>query len=1180
MSIPTHITDGLEDFTGRQWAFERLNAWLETRNSHTFLITGEPGCGKSTIAARLVQFSAGETSMVMLPHLAENCLTYAHFCQARFDSTLDPLRFVEALSRQLAYRYQPFAFALTQMYDQDITINATSIVGIAESGSEVTGVVIKELHIGNLSARVAFDRLVRKPLEQLCTATFQETLLILVDALDEALTYPGDENIVMLLEHTTDLPHQVHFLFTSRPDPRVSHLIGDSSLDLINDAPDDMDDVRAYASKRLHSLTEPRRSELANRVAEAGNGNFLYARYVVNDLLSKTDLFTDLSGLVLPKDLKDIYRQFLKRELGQNLEQWEERYRLLFGVIATARGQGLTRRQLAGMTKARMSKVDSILRACAQYLTGSLPHGPFRIYHQSFRDFLMEDEEYQVYPGEANQTIADFFLKEYTGNWSNCKENYALQYLPTHLIEAMQQLELRQEQQKLVNVLIAVLIDLDFLEAKTAHLGIDVALIDLRTALNQAFPNDRLSDLSSLEDVLDRESHTLREWNRERHPFLFAQQVYYRAMEMELVHLAEVAKTRLTQLKHTFLELQWMVGSQSVALERTLTGHTDSVSAVAISPDGHQAVSGSWDLTLRVWDLQSGRLLHTLTGHEGSVYAVAITPDGHQAISCSNDDTLRVWDLQSGRLLHTLTGHEGSVYAVAITPDSLMAVSGSIDNTLRVWDLQSGRLLHTLTGHKFSVHAVAITPDSLMAVSCSDDHTLRVWDLQSGRLLHTLTGHTHYVHAVAITPDSLMAVSCSDDDTLRVWDLQSGRLLHTLTGHEGSVHAVAITPDGHQAISCSNDDTLRVWDLQSGRLLHTLTGHEGSVHAVAITPDGHQAVSCSFDNTLRVWDLHMEQSLNISSGHLHKVTSVAITPNSRFAISASEDKTLKVWDLQSGQLLHTLTGQPSTVYEVAITADSRCAISVSIDETIRIWDLQNGQLLNVLSELYLMNRVQRKSNQNLVHYESLKRAVTLTSDGRYAISGSWEGTLSMWDLQSGQLVKKLEGHTSKILVVVVTVDSRLIISGSTDKTLKVWDLQSGQLLYTLTGHEAPVRAVAVTFDSCYAVSSAEDHTLRVWDLQNGQLLRSFTNDVAEVSALAISSNSCHAFSVSRGSPVVTNSIDGPLRMWDLQNGQEETPISLLSGIGCISLTPHGNIILVGDAIGNIYCLRYVHPGAQ
>ena len=151
--------------------------------------------------------------------------------------------------------------------------------------------------------------------------------------------------------------------------------------------------------------------------------------------------------------------------------------------------------------------------------------------------------------------------------------------------------------------------------------------------------------------------------------------------------------------------LQPALHPPGTALIRTLTGHSNWVNAVAVTPDGRRAVSASEDQTLKVWDLGSGRELRTLTGHSRSVNAVAVTPDGRRAVSASDDQTLKVWDLASGRELRTLTGHSDTVNAVAVTPDGQRAVSASGDKTLKVWDLDSGRELRTLSGHAGSVNA-------------------------------------------------------------------------------------------------------------------------------------------------------------------------------------------------------------------------------------------------------------------------------------------------------------------------------------------------------------------------------------------------------------------------------------------------------------------------------------------
>ena len=250
------------------------------------------------------------------------------------------------------------------------------------------------------------------------------------------------------------------------------------------------------------------------------------------------------------------------------------------------------------------------------------------------------------------------------------------------------------------------------LEDHCARRGIDALQQDLITALNLVSPNTQypVPALQTLLRVLQRESHTLRGWDRQHRPAFLAQQLHNRAVGLRLSGLAEAAATRLAQQGEPHLALRWRAGRESPALERTLAGHAGSVLAVAVTPDGRWAISASSDRTLKVWDLATGQEERTLAGHESLVRSVAVTADGRRAISASDDGTLIVWDLATGQEERTLAGHEGEVWSVAVTPDGRRAISASDDRTLRVWDLSTGQDLATIA-LEGALWCVALAPD-------------------------------------------------------------------------------------------------------------------------------------------------------------------------------------------------------------------------------------------------------------------------------------------------------------------------------------------------------------------------------------------------------------------------------------------------------------------------------------
>ncbi|WP_438023449.1 effector-associated domain EAD1-containing protein [Sorangium sp. So ce233] len=694
--------------------------------------------------------------------------------------------------------------------------------------------------------------------------------------------------------------------------------------------------------------------------------------------------------------------------------------------------------------------------------------------------------------------------------------------------------------------------DIGRIEAEVRERGLDAVLADLRLGEALAASDER-ERFRRLLRPLDRVAHCLRRWTPEHGDGFFLQQVRNVSFELGIGEVQEQAEAVLQERGAMWLRERLRTSRESDALVRTLAGHTRSVWAVALLPDGLSAISASHDGTLKQWDISSGCELRTLAGHPAHVNGVAVTPDGRLAVSASEDATLKVWSLATGHELRTLRGHTGPVKDVAVTPDGRFAVSSSEDATLKVWELATGRLVHTLSGHAQIVNGVAVTRDGRLAVSASEDCTLKVWNLVTGRLLHTLSGHVDGVMDVAVTPDGRIAVSASVDGTLKVWDPRLGREIRSLEGHRSWVNGVAVTPDGRYAVSTSSDNTLKLWELSSGRAVHTLEGHAEPVTAVVVTPDGRLALSASHDNTLKVWELSRGREVRAHDGHAAEVSGIAVTSDGRWAVTASWDRTLKLWELSTRSHVRTLEGHAAPVMRVAVTPDGRFAISASEDKSLGVWELSTGQ------------------HGALAGHTWGVTGAAVTPDGRFAISASRDGSLKIWELSSGRELKTLTGHTAGVNAAAMTPDGRLVISASEDKSLIVWSLSSGDALSELLGHTASVTAVAVTPDGRFVLSASEDMTLKVWNLATRQEVCTLTGHTAIVTGVAVTLD---------GRLAISTSEDTTLRVWDLC---EERCIALVEAhtplLGC-AITPDGRTFLAGDGAGGLHILDWIDPAVE
>jgi WD40 repeat protein len=303
-------------------------------------------------------------------------------------------------------------------------------------------------------------------------------------------------------------------------------------------------------------------------------------------------------------------------------------------------------------------------------------------------------------------------------------------------------------------------------------------------------------------------------------------------------------------------------------------------------------------------------------GHLKDVLSVALSPDSRRALSGSADGTMRIWDVETGRLLHFSPAHGSWVTSVAFSPRGAYAMSGGLDGKVRVWEMQSGKEIRCLTAAKFSITSIAFSPDGRYVLASSEDEPfIRLWEIESGREVRRFEGHTAAVCRAAISPNGQRVVSLSQDCTLRWWDLASGRELRWIalaSTYDGPLaSAAAIAPDSRHAVSCNLCAEVDLWDLETGQRIREFVGHNSNVFGVAFSPDGRWLVSCGgtdyvdadlrgplgHDNTIRVWDVESGAEVACLMGHTGNVNSVAVSSDSRYVLSGSNDRTVRLWSM-------------------------------------------------------------------------------------------------------------------------------------------------------------------------------------------------------------------------------------------------------------------------------------------
>ncbi|KAI2665386.1 Apoptotic protease-activating factor 1 [Labeo rohita] len=548
------------------------------------------------------------------------------------------------------------------------------------------------------------------------------------------------------------------------------------------------------------------------------------------------------------------------------------------------------------------------------------------------------------------------------------------------------------------------------------------------------------------------------------------------------------------------LYLDWVNANNQDSLSRLVVHpHQGSVYYACFSKDGSKIASCGANKALRVFKTTSGEKLLELQAHDEDVLCCAFSPDDRYIATCSSDRKVKLWNVERGILIREFAEeHEEQINHCQFT-----------NTGRRLWNPNKSTSQNTMFGHMEPVNHCCFSPNDAYLATSSSDGTLKsdeeikaivkcstwsadgsriicaarnavfVFDVEtSDMLLEMKTSRLSTVQYCHACPNSSLLAVALSHYTVELWNFETSKKKAECNGHLSWVHCVQFSPDGSLLLSSSDDQTIRLWETDR---VHTSSAAALKRDSdVLFSQSDITIVAPDSRNRLQVRTGSTGAVLFESEEFPSRIRCTCISRNASFVALGTEDGTVQVLEVPSGKTSLKLTGHTRTVHHCQFTDDGETLITSSEDTTVRVWKWRTGECLVLAG-----------------HTEPVRKFHLLNNSSAHLFSWSFDGTVKVWDLNGGQVLKDLKCHEGAVLSCDVSSDGCLFATTSADRTAKVWSSALWEMTFPLKGHRDCVRSCRFSWDNKRLATGDDNGEIRLWSMLDGSLLKICSRDTKD-----------------------------------------------------------------------------------
>ncbi len=606
--------------------------------------------------------------------------------------------------------------------------------------------------------------------------------------------------------------------------------------------------------------------------------------------------------------------------------------------------------------------------------------------------------------------------------------------------------------------------------------------------------------------------------------------------------------------------------------------HSQPITAMTLSGNGQYLATASWDRTIRLWSVTTGKLIRQFIKKQDNKgilsFALALSYDGNWLLSGGDDNTIYLWSTDTGQVISQYSGHQDRITAMVLSADEQYLISGSRDKTIKRWLLadrnksltpnDSSRKISrskTLATLADSIVALKLTPggDSLIAASYTS-----AWKVDLNRRFtpKKFSEHPAGITALSVSPDGKYVLTGDLANNIWLSDLHSQKKLKSFSGHSDQIFSLDFSPDGLSFVSSSQDNSIRIWNIEQGTaqtiqfekgefvnhvvfikadsILYSkgaqlffynfkdnkeqvkFVNNVGWASAVAVTENGNYLLVGSWDHTAYLWDLREGRVAHYLRGHHNDIRTVAFSPNNEMALTADRDGKAILWDIKTGQIIKQINRFAKGIKTAAFSPDNSQMVFGNDDGVLWLETIAEDN-----KPLVLLPPANNKTvtRQPVSHKNKIQAAI-FSPDGKYILSCS-NTEIFLWNSQNGQLIQTYKEHSGTVFSIDFSPDGRFFASSGADKQIIIHDLHAGTIRSKWQNPGAVIYSLSYSPDGQYIAVAGADEIIHLWDVKSNKIIKSFKGSSSIIIDLAFSPNGHYLFS---------SGADQMTQIWEVASG--------------------------------------------